>query len=77
MTPEQFKRVEELFHDAKVLPPDEVGECVVRGIQENAAYVFTHPEFGAIFEPRLQAIREALAASAAPRSGVTSPADFR
>ena len=42
---------------------DEVAGLVVTGIRENAAYIFTHPELGAIFEPRLQAIREALEAS--------------
>ena len=30
MTPEQFKRVEELFHQAKTLPPDEVRQFVGR-----------------------------------------------
>jgi NAD(P)-dependent dehydrogenase (short-subunit alcohol dehydrogenase family) len=33
------------------MDPQRVGDCVVRGIRENAAYVFTHPEF----RERLQA----------------------
>lgn len=59
------------------MSPDEVGELVVRGIAENAPYVFTHPEFAVIFEPRLQAIREALATASTPRSGAISPGDLR
>ena len=27
------------------MDPQRVGDSVVRGIRENAAYVFTHPEF--------------------------------
>jgi NAD(P)-dependent dehydrogenase (short-subunit alcohol dehydrogenase family) len=27
------------------MDPQRVGDCVVRGIRENAAYIFTHPEF--------------------------------
>lgn len=29
------------------MDPQQVGDCVVRGIRENAAYIFTHPEFRA------------------------------
>ena len=59
------------------MSPDEVAGLVVRGIRENAAYVFTHPEFGVIFEPRLQAIREALTVSTTPHSGAVSPETLR
>jgi NAD(P)-dependent dehydrogenase (short-subunit alcohol dehydrogenase family) len=58
------------------MSPDEVGDLVVRGMAENATYVFTHPEFGVIFEPRLQAIREALAATTTPSGGTLSPDAF-
>jgi NAD(P)-dependent dehydrogenase (short-subunit alcohol dehydrogenase family) len=43
------------------ISPDRVAGMVLRGIEENATYIFTHPEFGATFEPRLAAIRAALA----------------
>ena len=40
--------------------PDEVGDMVIQGIAENATYVFTHPEWGVFFEPRIEEIRRAL-----------------
>ncbi len=38
------------------IEPTAVGECVVRGIRENSAYIFTHPEFRDIIESRFQGI---------------------
>ena len=41
------------------------GNLVINGIRNNATYIFTHPELGAIFEPRLTEIKKALEATAA------------
>jgi NAD(P)-dependent dehydrogenase (short-subunit alcohol dehydrogenase family) len=38
------------------MAPAQVGECVLRGIQEDAAYIFSHPEFQPIIESRFQEI---------------------
>jgi NAD(P)-dependent dehydrogenase (short-subunit alcohol dehydrogenase family) len=38
------------------IDPDEVGDCVVRGIQGDAAYIFTHPGFRDAFESHFQSI---------------------
>jgi len=57
---------------AQGMPPDEVADLVVKGIRENATYVFTHPELGAIFEPRLEEIRKALAVTAPASTGPVS-----
>jgi NAD(P)-dependent dehydrogenase (short-subunit alcohol dehydrogenase family) len=38
------------------LDPDEVGDCVVAGIQRDAAYIFTHPGYRAFFEERFDAV---------------------
>jgi len=58
------------------MPPEDVGELVVRGIAENATYIFTHPDFGAAFEPRFEEMRRALAKTPKPRSGDLSPEDL-
>ncbi len=58
------------------MPADEVGELVVKGIAENAPYVFTHPELAPIFEPRLAEIRQALAATKTPSTGAVTADDF-
>ena len=59
---------------ANGMPPDEVGDLVVQGIRDDATYIFTHPELAGIFEPRIQAMRDALAATKA-HSGVAVDAD--
>jgi NAD(P)-dependent dehydrogenase (short-subunit alcohol dehydrogenase family) len=41
------------------MDPIEVGECVVRGIRANAAYIFTHPEFREALESQFQAVLSA------------------
>jgi hypothetical protein len=46
----------------------------VQGIRDDATYIFTHPELAGIFEPRLQAIRDALSATKA-HSGVAVDVD--
>jgi NAD(P)-dependent dehydrogenase (short-subunit alcohol dehydrogenase family) len=51
------------------MPTDEVANLAIRGIRENATYVFTHPDLGAIFEPRIEEMRKALAATPAPSTG--------
>ena len=38
------------------MAPIQVGESVLRGIQEDAPYIFTHPEFQPIIESRFQEI---------------------
>lgn len=38
------------------MDPLEVGQHVVRGIQSDAAYIFTHPEFRAIIESRFATV---------------------
>jgi NAD(P)-dependent dehydrogenase (short-subunit alcohol dehydrogenase family) len=38
------------------MPPAQVGACVLRGIQEDTPYIFTHPEFRPIIENRFQEI---------------------
>ena len=38
------------------MPPLEVGRHVVRGIRSDAAYIFTHDEFRAIFDKKFQRI---------------------
>jgi NAD(P)-dependent dehydrogenase (short-subunit alcohol dehydrogenase family) len=58
------------------MPPDDVGDLVVAGIAENATYVFTHPDFGAAFEPRLEEMRRALARAPTPRTGDVRPEDL-
>jgi NAD(P)-dependent dehydrogenase (short-subunit alcohol dehydrogenase family) len=42
------------------MDPLEVGRRTLRGIRENALYVFTHPEFKPIFELRFAKVLEAL-----------------
>ena len=58
------------------MPPDDVGDLVIDGIRENATYVFTHPDFGAAFEPRFEEMRRALARAPKPRTGDVSPEDL-
>jgi len=38
------------------IDPDEVGDCVVRGIRSDAAYIFTHPGFRDACESHFQSI---------------------
>jgi NAD(P)-dependent dehydrogenase (short-subunit alcohol dehydrogenase family) len=40
--------------------PDEVGEIVLKGVRDNALYIFTAPEFRPGIEERFDAIRRAL-----------------
>jgi len=40
--------------------PEEAGELVLRGVRDNALYIFTAPEFRAGVEERFDAIRRAL-----------------
>ncbi len=42
------------------LEPDEVGPIVLRGIRENAAWIFTHPEWKGAFEERFGAVLAAM-----------------
>jgi NAD(P)-dependent dehydrogenase (short-subunit alcohol dehydrogenase family) len=58
------------------MPPDDVGDLVIDGIRENATYVFTHPDFGAAFEPRFDEMRRALARTPKPRTGDVRPEDL-
>ena len=58
------------------MPPDDVGELVITGIADNATYIFTHPDFGAAFEPRFEEMRRALAKTPKPRTGDVSPQDL-
>ncbi|MEE3331985.1 MAG: SDR family NAD(P)-dependent oxidoreductase [Myxococcota bacterium] len=53
--------------------PDEVGDLVVRGIGDDAPYIFTHPELGALFEARFAAIRDGLEYAPTPRDGAMDP----
>jgi hypothetical protein len=55
------------------MAPDEVGDLVARGIGDNAEYIFTHPELGALFEARFAAIREGIAYAPTPQGGAMSP----
>lgn len=55
------------------MPPDEVGDLVVRGIGDNAEYIFTHPELGSLFEARFAAIRGGIEYAPTPRAGAMSP----
>jgi NAD(P)-dependent dehydrogenase (short-subunit alcohol dehydrogenase family) len=38
------------------IDPEEVGDAVLRGIREDAPYIFTHPEFRPILESRFQTL---------------------
>ncbi len=38
------------------IDPEDVGDAVLRGIRENADYIFTHPEFRPIIEARFQTV---------------------
>ena len=38
------------------IDPDEVGDCVVRGIRSDAAYIFTHPSFRHPLEVHFQSV---------------------
>jgi NAD(P)-dependent dehydrogenase (short-subunit alcohol dehydrogenase family) len=58
------------------MPPDEVAERALDGIRKNAIYIFTHPELGGIFEPRIEAMRKALAETPEPRSGPVDTEDL-
>jgi hypothetical protein len=58
------------------MPPDEVAERALDGIRKNALYIFTHPELGGIFEPRIEAMRKALAETPLPRSGPVRTEDL-
>jgi len=58
------------------MPPEDVGDLVIAGIRENATYIFTHPDFGAAFEPRIEEMRRALARTPKPRSGDVRPEDL-
>jgi NAD(P)-dependent dehydrogenase (short-subunit alcohol dehydrogenase family) len=58
------------------MPPEDVGDLVIAGIGENSTYIFTHPDFGAAFEPRIEEMRRALAITPKPRSGDVSPEDL-
>ena len=53
--------------------PDEVGDLVVRGIGDNAEYIFTHPELGALFEARFAAIRAGIKYAPTPQAGAMDP----
>jgi NAD(P)-dependent dehydrogenase (short-subunit alcohol dehydrogenase family) len=50
------------------IDPREVGRHVVRGVRENALYVFTHPEFKAPIDERFDRVRAAI-----ERAGVPLP----
>ncbi len=58
--PERFARAggtsKELGDLSEGMPPIEVGRHVVRGIQENSPYVFTHPEFRELFKTRFDRV---------------------
>lgn len=58
------------------MPPEDVGDLVIDGIRENATYIFTHPDFGAAFEPRIEEMRRALARAPKPRTGDVRPEDL-
>ena len=58
------------------MPPEDVGDLVITGIGENSTYIFTHPDFGAAFEPRIEEMRRALARTPKPRSGDVRPEDL-
>ena len=58
------------------MPPDEVAERAVAGIRSNATYIFTHPELGGIFEPRIETMRKALAETPPARSGPVRSEDL-
>jgi hypothetical protein len=44
----------------------EVGRHVVRGVRENALYVFTHPEFRELIDERFDRVRAAIDRAGAP-----------
>jgi NAD(P)-dependent dehydrogenase (short-subunit alcohol dehydrogenase family) len=58
------------------MPPEDVGDLVIDGIRDNATYIFTHPDFGAAFEPRIEEMRRALAKTPKPRTGDVRPEDL-
>jgi hypothetical protein len=43
------------------MDPLEVGRFALRGVRENALYVFTHPEFEPLIAQRFQKVLAALA----------------
>lgn len=51
---------------AEGMDPVEVGRRVVRGVRENALYVFTHPEFKPIVEQRFAQVLDAMDRAAQP-----------
>jgi NAD(P)-dependent dehydrogenase (short-subunit alcohol dehydrogenase family) len=51
---------------AEGMDPVEVGRRVVRGVRENALYVFTHPEFKPIVEQRFAQVLAAMDRAARP-----------
>jgi NAD(P)-dependent dehydrogenase (short-subunit alcohol dehydrogenase family) len=51
---------------AEGMDPVEVGRRVVRGVRENALYVFTHPEFKPIVEERFARVLAAMDRAAKP-----------
>jgi len=61
---------------AQGMSPDAVGDLVVRGIAEDATYIFTHPELGPLFEPRIEEMRAALANAPTPAERVVQPGDL-
>ncbi len=58
--PARFARAggtsKELGDLADGMPPIEVGQHVVRGIQSDAPYIFTHPEFRKLFAAKFEEI---------------------
>jgi hypothetical protein len=58
------------------MPPDDVADLVLDGIRENATYVFTHPELGALFEPRFEEMRRAIERTPPPRTGEVRPEEL-
>jgi NAD(P)-dependent dehydrogenase (short-subunit alcohol dehydrogenase family) len=51
---------------ASGMDPLQVGRHVVRGVRENALYIFTHPEFRPLLEQRFERVLAALERSAEP-----------
>jgi NAD(P)-dependent dehydrogenase (short-subunit alcohol dehydrogenase family) len=51
---------------AEGMDPVEVGHHVVRGMRENALYIFTHAEFRALIDERFDRVRAAIDRAAVP-----------
>ncbi len=62
--PAQMEFVLEMM--AAGIDPREVGRHVIRGVRENALYIFTHPEFKALIGERFDRVRAAIDRAAVP-----------